>query len=134
MIPRLCEEILKCKEEWIPQAQQVAAESNENLLQTASSSSRINKSKRQPYKHSRPEPSSSGGLLSPVDEDESSSVCPVIRYSSFEERVRRIDPLATSDFIRIAGNYLQDMGEVSYFFVSYVIAVCMPSDTNWKYI
>ena len=86
MIPRLCEEILKFKDEWISQAQSVSPKSQESLL------------------HTRTEPTFS--------EDDLSSVCPVIRYSNLKERVRSIDPLASRDFIHIAGNYLQDMGEV----------------------
>ena len=51
------------------------------------------------------------------DEDDGDLMvaCPVISYSSFEDKVREIDPLASSDIIRIAGNYLQDMGEVRSF-------------------
>ena len=83
-----------CKDEWILQTKPVVA------------------------KHSRPDQlSSEGDLSSQVDVDEDSFVCPVIRYSNFQERVRSIDPLASTDFIRIAGNYLQDMGEVSFFLV-----------------
>ena len=110
MIPRLCVEILKCKDQWIPQAQ------SESLLQNLTKLFGIKKSKRQPHKGTSPGPSFSEGDLSFLENvDEQSSVCPIIRYSSFQERVRSIDPLASTDFIRIAGNYLQDMGEVSYF-------------------
>ena len=92
MIPKLCKKILKCKDEWIPQTKPVVA------------------------KHSKPGPSSSeDDHSSLVDLDEDSIVCPVIPYSSFQERVRSIDPLVSTDFIRISGNYLQDMGEVSCF-------------------
>ena len=100
MIPRLCEEILKLKDEWISQAQSVSPKSRESLLHT----------KTEP---SFPEDARSS--LGHIDQD--SSVCPVIRYSSFQERVRSIDPLVSTDFIRIAGNYLQDMGEVTCFTV-----------------
>ena len=92
--------MLEHKDKWIPQVQPTDA---------------------QPH---RSGPSSSGYMSSLVNEDENSSVCPVIRYSSFEERVKSFNPLATSDFIRVAGNYLQDMGEVSSFaFVSYGILI-----------
>ncbi len=41
--------------------------------------------------------------------------CPVISYEEFVSRVKEIiNPLLSRDIIRIAGNYLQDMGEVSY--------------------
>ena len=125
MIPRLCKEILKARDTWIPQAQ------SESSVQNLTSWFRIKKAKRQEHKVASPGPSfSEGDLSSKEDVDVQSAVCPIIRYSSFEERVRTIDPLASTDFIRIAGNYLQDMGEVSCFTVLCDILVPYDYDTQ----
>ena len=40
------------------------------------------------------------------------ATCPVMTYNQFQDHVREIDPIAKTEFIRIACNYLQDMGEV----------------------
>ena len=40
------------------------------------------------------------------------AACPVMTYKQFEDNVREIDRIVKTDFIRIACNYLQDMGEV----------------------
>ena len=119
MIPRLCREILKSKDKWIPQAQ------SESSMRNLISLFEIRKAKRQLRKGASLGPSFSGGDLSSVEDvDEHAAVCPVICYSSFEEGVRSIDPLASTDLIRIAGNYLQDMGEVSL--LQFVVAFEYP--------
>ena len=124
MIPRLCQEILKRKDKWIPKAQ------SESLLQNLTSLFGIKKAKRQPPEDASPEPSYSEGDPSSMEDVDENVVCPIIRYSSFEERVRSIDPLASTNVIRIAGNYLQDMGEVSRFTV--LCSILVPYYMNLK--
>ena len=115
MVPRLCEEILKSRNEWIPTSKpETSSKSPRHKLTNMLSKLRIKRSRSQPHLYSTGgSPFSEGEATGHSEVDEDKSVCPVMRYSIFEEMVRSINPYVSTDSIQIAANYLQDMGEVS---------------------
>ena len=117
MIPRLCEEILKSRNEWILTSKpQTSSKSPRHKLTNMLSKIGVKRSRSQPHLYSTGGAPVSESETTGHSEDEDMYVCPVMCYSSFQERVRNIDPYVSTDFIQIAANYLQDMGEVSCIF------------------
>ena len=120
---------MKHKNEWIEAIRTADnPEKSSELLQSTKASSAKNLKPDSESSSSDSDDDDGGDSMATCPDSESSSsdsddddgadsmaTCPVISYSQFEDRVKEIDPLASSNIIRIAGNYLQDMGEVRYF-------------------
>ena len=112
-ISRFCDEILKWRSQWLGDTNVV----KERKTNVRGLRMFWKKAKRMQSTGSHPDdltPSpvtltsytTSSGETYPVKK------CPVVSYSQFEYHVKQINPMAKTDFIQLACNYLQDMGEV----------------------
>ncbi|XP_072045771.1 uncharacterized protein [Amphiura filiformis] len=107
-IPLLCEEILKRREQWIASLRRTdPIYENLNFFKQREQHGPSVRSSETPKDTIGPDRQ----LMTPKRIIQTKT-CPVIAYREFETLVREIDPLASTDIIRIAGNFLQDMGEI----------------------
>ncbi|XP_072048644.1 uncharacterized protein [Amphiura filiformis] len=103
-IPRICQEILKNRKQWITSLRTPGFDPLYDNILESNTPKGITGRVRQLLTSRRRQPEQ--------DETAKTNSCPVLSYIQFQALVRQIDPLVTTDIIRIAGNYLQDMGEI----------------------
>ncbi|XP_072015116.1 uncharacterized protein [Amphiura filiformis] len=117
-IPWLCEEIVKRREQWIASLKQPDRDKLDPNRQASNS-----------FETPR-------GIIGRVRKLTTTrkrirtNYCPLISYREFEARVTEFNPMASTDIIRIAANYLQDMGEI-YLAIFESEEHCVVLNTQW---